>query len=322
MKAIRVRNHGGPEALALEEIAVPEPGPGQARVRVKVTGINFIDVYHRTGLYTVETPFTPGTEGAGIVDAVGEGVTVVKPGDRVAYAMERGSYAEYAVVPAWKLAPLPDDVSFEMGAAIMLQGMTAHYLSYSTFPLQPGHRALVHAAAGGAGRLLVQMAKRRGATVYGTVSTEEKAQLAREAGADEAILYTQVDFADEVRRLTDGQGLHVVYDSVGHATFAKSLKCLAPRGYMVSFGQSSGLIPPLDPQILSAGGSLFFTRPSLAHYTATRDQLLERTRDLFDWIRKGELDVRIDSMFPLERAADAHRRIESRESAGKILLVV
>lgn len=321
MKAVRVHKCGGSEALVLEELPLPEPGPGQARVRVKAAGLNYIDVYQRTGLYPLGTPFTPGQEGAGVVDAVGEGVAEVQVGDRVAYAMAAGSYAEYAVVPAWRLVRLPGDVSFETGAAIMLQGMTAHYLSHSTFPLREGHRILAHAAAGGVGLLLVQIAKKRGATVYGTVGTQEKARLVRDAGADAAILYTEVDFAEEVRRLSGGEGVHVVYDSVGQATFEKSLKCLAPRGYLVSFGQSSGKLPPVDTQVLSAHGSLFLTRPTLAHYTLTREELTGRAGDLFAWIAGGQLQIRIDSTFPLERAADAHRRIESRQSAGKILLI-
>lgn len=322
MQAIQVTQPGGPEALQLAEVATPQPGPREARVRIEVAGVNFIDVYHRTGLYPAAPPFTPGMEGAGIVEAVGDEVTEVKPGDRVAYAMQMGSYAEFAVVPAWKLAPLPDDVSFELGAAVMLQGMTAHYLTHSTYPVGPGDRVLVHAAAGGAGRLVVQMAKKRGAIVYGTVSTEEKAEIARNAGADHAILYTQVDFAEEVKRLTGGEGVHVVYDSVGAATFEKSLSVLRPRGMMVLFGQSSGPVPPVDLQVLNAGGSLFVTRPTLAHYAGTREEIEERAGDLFRWIADGSLDVRIDSTFPLARAADAHARLESRRSSGKILLTI
>lgn len=320
MKAISVTRPGGADALAIADLPIPEPGPGEARVRIEAAGVNYIDIYHRTGLYPVETPFTPGMEGAGTVDAVGEGVTEVKPGDRVAYAMQMGSYAEYAVVPAWTLAPLPDDVSFQLGAAVMLQGMTAHYLATSTFPLEEGHRVLIHAAAGGVGRLLVQIAKKRGATVYGTVSTEEKAQLIKEAGADEAILYTQTAFDEEIHRLTDGKGVDVVYDSVGQATFEQSLKCLRPRGYLVLFGQSSGPVPPVDLQVLSQSGSLFTTRPTLGHYVQTRDELIQRTADLFTWIARGELDVRIDSVFPLEQAAEAHTYLASRKSAGKLLL--
>lgn len=322
MKAIRVHAHGGPEVLTLTEVEERRPGKGEARVAIKAAGVNFIDIYHRTGLYRLELPVTPGMEGAGAVDAIGEGVTEVAVGDRVAYAMELGSYAESAIVPAWKLVPLPPGVGFEHGAATMLQGMTAHYLTHSTFPLQPGHRALVHAAAGGVGLLLIQMAKRRGATVYGTVSTPEKAELAREAGADEVILYTQTDFAAEVKRLTGGKGVHVVYDSVGKETFDKSLTCLVPRGYLVSFGQSSGPVPPLDTQLLNRNGSLFLTRPTLAHYALDRAELLGRARDLFSWITSGDLRLRIDSMFPLAQAAEAHRMLEGRASTGKIVLTV
>ena len=240
MKAIRVERPGGPEALVLQEVEVPQPGPGEARVRIQAIGVNFIDIYHRTGLYPLELPFTPGSEASGVVDAVGEGVTEVKPGDRVAYAMHRGSYAEYAVVPARLLAPLPAELSFQQGAAAMLQGLTAHYLSHSTFPIKPGHKVLVHAAAGGVGLLLVQMAKALGATVFGTVSTREKAELAKAAGADHVILYTEQDFVEAVKELTGGEGLDCVYDSVGKETFHNSLKCLRPRGCLALFGQSSG----------------------------------------------------------------------------------
>ncbi|MFS8544477.1 MAG: quinone oxidoreductase, partial [Limnochordales bacterium] len=251
MLAIRVHQPGGPEVLVPEEVPLPEPGPGQVRIKVAAAGVNFIDVYHRKGLYPLPLPMTPGSEAAGVVDAVGPGVEDFQPGDRVAHAMSIGSYAQYQVVPADRLVKVPEDVSFEDAAAAMLQGMTAHYLACSTFPLAPGHRALVHAAAGGVGLLLVQMAKLRGATVYGTVSTEEKARLAREAGADEVIIYTETDFEAEVRRLTDGKGVDVVYDSVGRTTFAASLRCLKPRGYLVLFGQSSGPVEPIDPQVLN-----------------------------------------------------------------------
>lgn len=322
MKAIQVERPGGPEALVLREVALPEPGPGEVRVRVHAAGVNYIDIYHRTGLYPLPLPFTPGSEAAGVVDAVGEGVTEVKPGDRVAYAMHRGSYAEYAIVPAWILAPLPDEMSFQQGAAAMLQGLTAHYLSHSTFPIQPGHKVLVHAAAGGVGLLLVQMAKALGATVFGTVSTQEKAELAKEAGADHVILYTEQEFDQAVKELTGGEGLDCVYDSVGQATFEKSLKSLKPRGYLVLFGQSSGPVPPVDLQILNSHGSLYVTRPSLAHYILSRDELLQRTGDLFGWIAQGTLNLRIDSTFSLEQAGEAHKRLESRASSGKILLEV
>jgi NADPH:quinone reductase and related Zn-dependent oxidoreductases len=320
MKAIRVERPGGPEVLTLQDVPLPEPGPGQARVRIHRIGVNYIDIYHRTGLYPLDLPFTPGSEAAGVVDAVGEGVTEVKVGDRVAYAMHRGSYAEYAIVPAWILAPIPDEISFETAAAVMLQGLTAHYLTHSTFPIQPGHKVLVHAAAGGVGLLLVQMAKARGATVFGTVSTQAKAELAKAAGADEVILYTQEDFAEAIQTMTGGEGLDCVYDSVGKDTFEKSLKCLRPRGYLVLFGQSSGPVPPVDLQILNSHGSLYVTRPSLAHYILDREELLQRTNDLFAWIKEKKLDVRIDSTFPLAQAAEAHKRLESRASSGKILL--
>ncbi len=321
MKAIRVHSFGGPEVLTYEEIPLPEPGPGEARVRIEAAGVNFIDIYHRTGQYRGQLPMILGMEAAGVVDAVGAGVTEVRPGDRVAYAMQQGSYAEYAIVPAWKLVPVPDEIDGRSAAAVMLQGMTAHYLTHSTYPLQPGDTALVHAAAGGVGLLLVQLAKRRGARVIGTVSTEEKARLAREMGADEVILYTQADFEAEVRRLTQGRGVDVVYDSVGRATFDKSLNCLRPRGYLVLYGQSSGAVPPLDPQVLNAKGSLFLTRPSLGHYAATREELLGRAGDLFRWMAAGELVVRVDQTYPLAEAAAAHRYMEGRQTRGKVLLI-
>lgn len=321
MLAIRVHQPGGPEVLVPEEVPLPEPGPGQVRIKVAAAGVNFIDVYHRKGLYPLPLPMTPGSEAAGVVDAVGPGVEDFQPGDRVAHAMSIGSYAQYQVVPADRLVKVPEDVSFEDAAAAMLQGMTAHYLACSTFPLAPGHRALVHAAAGGVGLLLVQMAKLRGATVYGTVSTEEKARLAREAGADEVIIYTETDFEAEVRRLTDGQGVDVVYDSVGRTTFAASLRCLKPRGYLVLFGQSSGPVEPIDPQVLNQHGSLFLTRPSLAHYTLDRAELSSRAGELFEWLRTGRVRLRIDRTLPLAQAAEAHRLLEGRATAGKLLLI-
>jgi NADPH2:quinone reductase len=321
MKAIRVHQFGDPEVLRYEEVPLPEPGAGEARVKIEAAGVNFIDIYHRTGKYPGQLPITLGTEGAGVVDAVGSGVSDVKPGDRVAYAMQQGAYAEYAAVPASKLVLIPDNVDTREAAAVMLQGMTAHYLCYSTYPLQPGETALIHAAAGGVGLLLVQVAKRCGARVIGTVSTEEKARLAREMGADEVILYTQADFEAETRRLTAGQGVDVVYDSVGKTTFDKSLNCLKPRSYLVLFGQSSGPVSPLDPQTLNAKGSLFLTRPTLGHYIANRKELLERAGDLFEWMASGELHVRIDQTFPLAEAAEAHRYLEARKTKGKLLLV-
>lgn len=321
MKAIRVHQYGGPEVLRYEEVALPEPGPGQARVKLEAIGLNYIDIYQRTGLYPLKPPFTLGMEGAGVVDAVGADVAEVKKGDRVAYSMELGSYAEYAVVPSWKLVPVPPGLDSRSAAAAMLQGLTAHYLTLSTYPLKKGESALVHAAAGGVGLLLIQMAKRLGATVFGTVSTEEKARLAREAGADEVILYTRADFSSEVKRLTQGQGVHVVYDSVGQSTFEKSLDCLRPRGYLVLFGQSSGAVPPFNLGSLAAKGSLFVTRPTLLHYAANRKELLERSNDLFRWIASGELKLRISKSFPLAEAAEAQRELEGRKTTGKVLLI-
>jgi NADPH2:quinone reductase len=319
MRAIRVHRPGGPDELRLEEVPTPTPGPAQARVRVAYSGVNFIDVYHRSGAYPGQLPFTPGSEGAGVVDAVGDG-DVVRVGDRVAWAMHPGSYAEHAVVDAWKLVPVPDDVSLATAAAVMLQGMTAQYLTHTTFPLREGHVALVHAAAGGVGLLLTQVAKRRGARVIGTVSTEQKAALARRAGADDVVLYTKESFKDAARRLTGGRGVDVVYDSVGKTTFNDGLDSLRPRGYMVLFGQSSGAVPPIEPAILNPKGSLFLTRPSLAHYMLDRDELLGRAREIFALITQGALDVRIDRELPLAQAAEAHRLLEGRATAGKLVL--
>jgi len=321
MKAIRVHQPGGTDAMQYEDAPMPEPGPGEARVKIQAIGVNFIDVYHRSGQYKLPSPFTPGSEAAGVVDAVGDGVTDVQVGDRVAYAMQIGAYAEYAVVPAWKLVPLPDEVSFEAGAAVMLQGMTAHYLAHSTFPLQAGHIALIHAAAGGVGLLLIQLAKQCGAFVIGTVSTAEKERLARDAGADAVIRYTEQDFVTETKGLTDGKGVDVVYDSVGKTTFDGSLDCLRPRGYLALFGQSSGAVGPVDPQILNTKGSLFLTRPSLAAYAADRDELLWRSGDLFSLIADHKLHVRIDRTVRLREVAVAHQALESRETAGKVVLL-
>ncbi len=321
MKVVRVHKYGGPEVLTLEEIPVPEPKAGEARVKIAAIGVNYIDIYQRTGLYPLQTPFTLGMEGAGVVDAIGEGVTEVKKGDRVAYAMILGSYAEYAIVPASKLAPLPSNLDAKSGAALMLQGMTAHYLAHSTCPLTKDDTALIHAAAGGVGLLLVQIAKQRGALVIGTVSTEAKAQLASDAGADHVILYTQTDFLAEVKRITDGKGVHVVYDSVGQTTFDKGLDCLRPRGTMVLFGQSSGPVAPFDPGKLAAKGSLFLTRPTLAHYTLARAELLQRAGDLFNWTASGELKLRIEKTFPLAEAAEAHRQLAGRQTTGKLILL-
>jgi NADPH:quinone reductase len=321
MKAIQVRENGGPEKLELVDLAQPAAGPGQALVKIAASGVNFIDVYFRTGLYKAELPATLGSEGAGTVESVGAGVTELAPGDRVAYAMARGSYAEYAVVPAAQLVKIPDGVGLRTAAAAMLQGMTAHYLTHSTFVLKPGDTCLVHAAAGGAGLLLVQMARRIGARVFGTVSTEAKAELAKQAGADEIILYTHQDFETEVRRLTDGRGVDVVYDSVGATTFAKSLSSLRTRGMLALFGQSSGPVPPFDPNILNAKGSLFLTRPSLAHHCLTREELLWRAGDVLGWVASSELKIRVDRMYPLAEAAQAHRDLEGRLTAGKLLLI-
>lgn len=321
MKAIQVRQVGGPEALKLVELPVPEPKANEAVVKIVAAGVNFIDVYFREGRYKAVTPFVPGQEGAGEVVAIGRELTDVKVGDRVAYAMVQGSYAEYSAVPADRLVKVPPGVSYQQAAAAMLQGMTAHYLSHSTYPLKKGETALVHAAAGGVGLLLVQMAHNLGARVIGTASTEEKAKLAREAGADEVILYTQTDFEVETKRLTDGKGLEVVYDSVGKTTFDKGLNVLRPRGYMVLFGGSSGAVPPFDPILLSQKGSLFVTRPSLAHYAITREELEMRAGALFGMIVAGKLKLRIAHSYPLQDAAQAHRDLEGRQTTGKLLLL-
>ena len=322
MKAIRVNEHGGPEVLSYEDVPVPEPGPGEARVRLGAAGVNFIDVYQRTGLYPKELPFTLGLEGAGEVDALGEGVEELSTGDYVAFASVPGAYAEYVVAPVDKLVPFNVTlVEARLAAAVMLQGMTAHYLTHSTFPLQEGQTALVHAAAGGVGLLLVQMAKMRGATVIGTAGSEEKAQLARDAGADEVIVYTEQDFVEETRRITGGEGVHVVYDGVGQATFEGGLDCLRPRGYMVLFGASSGPVPPFDIQTLNRKGGLFLTRPSLWQYTATREELLWRAESVLSWIGNNTLEVRIGGTYSLSDAAQAHRDLEGRKTTGKLLLI-
>jgi NADPH2:quinone reductase len=321
MKAIRVAAPGGPEALRYEEMALPSPGPGEVLVKITAAGVNYIDVYQRTGLYKVAPPFIPGQEAAGVVAAVGPGVGDVKVGDPVAYAGVLGAYAEYAVAPADRVVTLPDGVSAKQAAAAMLQGMTAHYLASTTYPLKAGDGCLVHAAAGGVGLLLCQIAKARGARVIATVSTPEKAALAREAGADEVIRYTEQDFEAEVKRLTQGAGLQVIYDSVGNTTFAKGLNCLARRGLMVLYGQSSGPVPPCDPQLLSQKGSLFLTRPTLAHYIGTRAELLARAGEVLGWVKSGRLKLRIAHEFPLAQAAEAHRALEGRKTTGKVLLI-
>jgi NADPH:quinone reductase len=322
MKAIRVHEHGGPEVMKLEDVPIPEPGPKQALVRLAASGVNFIDVYFRTGLYKAETPTAIGSEAAGVVEKIGPEVTEVAVGDRVGYAMARGSYAEYAVLPAAALVKLPDGITFEQAAAAMLQGMTAHYLTHSTYPLKQGDSCLIHAAAGGAGLMTVQMAKSRGARVFGTVSTEAKAQLARENGADDVIRYTEQDFEQEVKRLTNGRGVDVVYDSVGKTTFDKSLNCLRPRGMMVLFGASSGPVPPVDPHTLNVKSSLFLTRPSLAHHVLTRDELLWRAGDVLNAVASGKLRLRIDRVYSLSQVADAHRALESRATTGKLIITI
>lgn len=321
MHAIRIHAPGGPDVLRYEETPQPALGPGQATVRVEAAGVNYIDTYHRSGLYRLPLPVTLGQEGAGTVVAVAPGVTAVHPGDRVAWTGVQGSYADYLVAPADRLVHVPEGLSLEQAAATMLQGMTAHYLACTTFPLKPGDTCLVHAAAGGVGLLLTQIAKLRGARVIGTVSTDEKAGLAREAGADHVVLYTTQDFEAEVKRLTQAQGVQAVYDSVGRTTFEKSLNCLARRGMLVLFGQSSGPVSPLDPQVLNQKGSLFLTRPSLGHYIATRDELLARATELFGWVAGGKLKLRIHARYPLARAADAHRDLEGRRTTGKLLLI-
>ena len=321
MKAIRVHTPGGPEVLRIEEIPDPHPGPGEALVRVEAVGVNFIEVYQRMGLYPLPLPFTPGGEGAGTVIAIGAGVTAVRIGDRVASHELRGSHAELALAAADRLITLPDAIDAHTGAAVMLQGMTAHYLASSTYPLAHGEWCLVHAAAGGVGLLLCQIAARRGARVIGTVSTAVKEALAREAGAHDVIRYTEQDFVAEARRLTVNHGVPVVYDSVGKTTFDGSLDSLARRGMLVLFGQSSGPVPPIDPQILNRKGSLYLTRPSLGAYVATRDELVARASDILAWIGNGSLKVRIDRAYPLAQAADAHRALEARATMGKVLLI-
>ena len=321
MKAIRIHAAGGPEVMRLDDVPQPTPKAGEALVKVDAAGLNYIDVYFRSGQYKAEYPHTLGLEAGGTVTAVGPGVSEVKVGDKVAYTGVPAAYAEYAAVPAARLVVLPAGVSTKQGAATMLQGMTAHYLACSTYPLKKGDTCLVHAAAGGVGLLLCQMAKMRGARVIGTVSTDEKAKLAREAGADETIIYTRQDFEAEVKRLTDGKGLQVVYDAVGKTTWDKSLNSLAPRGMMALYGQSSGPIGQIDPGILNAKGSLFLTRPSLNHHIAGREELQWRAGEVLGWIREGKLRVRMEFEFPLKDAAEAHRALEGRKTTGKVLLV-
>jgi len=320
MQAIQVTRVGGPEVLTPTDLPTPSPKANEALVQIKATGVNFIDVYFREGRYPAQLPFVDGQEAAGVVTEIGTEVTNVEPGDRVAYTSALGSYAEYAAVPANRLVRIPAELDFEQAAAAMLQGMTAHYLLHSTYPLKQGETALIHAAAGGVGLLLVQMAKKIGARVIGTAGTQEKAQLARDAGADECIVYSEADFETETQRLTDGKGVHVVYDGVGKETFDKDLNVLRPRGYLVLFGGSSGAVPPFDLIKLSQKGSLFITRPTLGHYTATREELEWRANDVLQAIVRGELKLRIHKVYPLEEAAQAHRDLEGRKTTGKLLL--
>jgi NADPH2:quinone reductase len=321
MKAIQIQKNGGPEVMALAELPVPEAAAGQVVVKVEAAGVNFIDVYQRNGLYPVQLPYVLGMEGSGTVSEVGSRVGTLAVGDRVAWAAGPGTYAEYVAVPSDKLVKVPEAIGFPEAAAAMLQGMTAHYLALDTYPIKKGDTVLIHAAAGGVGQLLVQVAKRRGARVLATVSTEQKAELARKAGADQVILYTQTDFVEEVKRMTGGAGVHAVYDSVGQTTFLKSLDCLSRRGTLISFGQSSGKIQPIEPAILGAKGSLYLTRPSLFHYIADRVSLERRASDVLGWIAKGELVLHIGEKLPLAEAAEAHRRLEARKTTGKVLLI-
>ena len=321
MRAIRVGATGGPDVLRLENLPDPRPGPGELLVRIEAAGVNFIEVYQRKGQYAMTLPYTPGSEGAGTVVAVGDGVDPARIGERVVSSAMRGSYAEYAIVPAERAVQIPDGVTTKVAAALVLQGITAHYLATSTYPLTSGSWCLVHAAAGGVGLLLCQIARMRGANVIGTVSNVRKAGLATDAGARSVIITSNTDFPAEVRRLTGGRGVDVVYDSVGAATFAGSLDSLTSRGMMALYGQSSGPVPPFDPQQLNAKGSLFLTRPTITHYIATREELVARTTDLFDWVMKGTLTVRVHAEHPLAEAERAHRDLESRSTAGKLLLI-
>jgi|SRR5579859_6017109 len=321
MRAIRLHQTGGPDVLRVEELPTPKPGPGEVLVRIEAAGVNFIEVYERSGGYPRELPYALGSEGAGVVEALGQGVGGLKPGDRVAWSGAQGSYATHVVAPARVLVPVPEAVPLRVAAAAMVQGMTAHYLIHATYPLKAGESCLVHAAAGGVGLLLVQMAKRLGARVFGTTSTEDKARLAREAGADDVILYTQEPFDQALRARTAGRGVDVVFDSVGATTFDKSLLCLRPRGMMVLFGQSSGRVPPFDLQLLNQHGSLFITRPTLRHYVATHGELLGRAGGVLGAIARGELHVRIHAELPLDQAGEAQRLLASRATSGKLLLV-
>ena len=322
MRAVRIHQTGGPEVLQVDEVPDPVPAADELLIDVEAIGINFIEIYQREGLYPRPLPCVMGAEAAGTVRSVGSAVTGFKPGDRVVSQSVKGAYAERAVVPATRAVQIPAGISTKLAAAAWLQGLTAHYLVTTTFPLHHGHRALVHAAAGGVGLMLCQMAKMRGATIYGTASTDAKRKLAHEAGADEMIDYTSVDFAAEVKRLTNGGGVNVVYDSVGKTTFDKSLDCLMRRGMMVLFGASSGPVPAFDPQILNRKGSLFLTRPKLDDYIHVREELESRSRELFSWIERGEVKVRIGAEFPLLEVAEAHRELQARQTTGKVVLIV
>jgi len=321
MKAVQINEHGGPEALKYQDVADLEPGAGEALVDVQAVGVNYADVYNRAGVNPgPPLPRTIGMEGAGVVRSVGQGVTQVKEGDVVAYCSVQGSYAQQAVVPTARLIIMPQGLGVRDGAAAMLQGMTAHYLCHSTYPVQPGDRTLVHAGAGGVGLLLTQMIKKLGGYVFSTVSTEAKAQLAKDAGADQVILYNQEDFAEEIKQSTGGEGVKVAYDSVGQTTFDKSISCLSRRGHMVLYGQASGPVVSMDPRVLS-NGSLYLTRPGLADYTATRGELEQRSGDVLGWVKSGELKLRVEHIFPLEEASEAHRQLEGRATTGKVLLI-
>ncbi len=321
MKAIQVQRHGGSEVLGLVDLSAPKPNPNEVLVKISAAGVNFIDIYFREGRYPAQPPFIDGQEAAGTVSEVGSEVDTWNPGDRVAYTGVLGSYAEYATVPAKRLVRIPDGITDQQAAAALLQGMTAHYLVHSTYPLKKGETALIHAAAGGVGLLLVQMSKNIGARVIATVGTGEKARVAREAGADETVIYTQQDFEEQTKRLTDDKGVDVIYDGVGKATFEKDLNLLRPRGYLVLFGAASGPTPPLDPIVLSQKGSLFLTRPTLAHYTSTRAELEQRAGDVFTQIAQGKVKLRIEHVYALREAAQAHRDLESRKTTGKLLLL-
>ena len=321
MKAIRINAYGGPEVLQLDEVPIPGIQSGEVLVRVHAAGVNFLDIYQRTGLYKTVLPITPGMEGAGVIEKAGS-ETSFKPGTRVAWTQHPGAYAEFAAVPSWKVVALPDGVDDRSGAAALLQGITAQYLCETTYPAKSGEAALVHAGAGGVGLLLIQLLKQRGATVYTTVSTQEKADLARKAGADETILYVQTDFVEAVKRFTDGKGVHVVYDSVGKTTYEGSLNVLRPFGILVLFGQSSGPVPPVDPLVLTQKGSLFLTRPSLAHYVADAGSFRERATKVLNWVAQGSLKLRIERTYPLAELAQAHRDLEGRKTTGKLVVEI